>query len=187
MSNITGLSHLRYPHQEYNVSPFGGITVGYDLRPGDNGDIILYTAVALCAPTDNYNRKVARQIVEGRIALRQQQDVNAADADSKKRKRVAERVSVNVLNEEFFGKKVELKQTSKGVYYIPKDEFNLHDVVMNSVVEDFVRSQAVGRPYGPFLRGQIVRNGGFTLLVINLDTERLQQAQEAYDQAHSAA
>ena len=63
MSNITGLSHLRFPHQEHGVSPFGGITVGYDLVPNDDGSITLYTAVAQCHMTDNYSRKIGRKTV----------------------------------------------------------------------------------------------------------------------------
>lgn len=163
MSNITGLSHLRFPHPQHGVSPFGGITVGYDLSPNEDGTFTLQTAVAQCHMSDNYSRKVGRKIVEGRL--------NIVKAGKNHRQ-----VSVSILDADFFGGTMpELKQTSAGVYYIPKDQFDLHQIIMRSVVQEVVQARAAQHPFGQFMIGGIVQQGGYTLLVVDFNREAMQQ------------
>lgn len=176
---ITGLAHLRLPKADEarTLNARGGITVGYDLVPQEDGTTLLYTTQARCHPNDNYQRSVGRQMVTGRIRAAQRNDGHS-------------KVGITVLDDAFFGgKKVEVKKTESGVYYIDKSEFNLHDAILDSLMSQSVATAETQMPFPVALKGEFVRRGGYLLMVIDYDHEwvaRMQAqfaAQSGFEQA----
>jgi len=65
--NLPDFIHLRYTNSKGELSGQGGITIAY--RRTADSEFKYEVAVARCCPTDNFCRKIGRQIASGFLAF----------------------------------------------------------------------------------------------------------------------
>jgi hypothetical protein len=58
--------HLREMNGR-EVSPTGGITIGYVVVPDDDGTSVAYVSTSKCSSKDHYCKKIGRLICKGRL------------------------------------------------------------------------------------------------------------------------